>query len=244
MNFLRLFPAAAMLLAATVLPEVSGSSASRIIVKIATEDSLRMNAGYFPTRSGAGPFCLLLHDRGSEGAPLGFVAAALNRRGIHVILPDLRGHGLSYDRLNPLGTFDDYSNADLIALLADDLLAYSNFASRQEALPDSGWTVMAMGESALVALDYLQREPRVRRLVLISPLLPSETNWPSVREDAELLLLACDGDERSREDLVRLYLELPEGGKRMDLLACKSRGRGLLRQQPELLDRISEWMSR
>lgn len=235
---------AMFLMATLALSEEAVPRKGHVILRLVAEDSLKLNAGLFLASGGPGPYCLLLHDRASEGKNLAFVANQLREQGIHVMLPDLRGHGLSDDPIKTYAAFRDSFSENVIGKLTDDMEVYSNFASHQSVFPDSAWTVLALGESAVLGMEYLRREPRVTRLVLLSPILPEGVVWPQFREDAEYLLLACDEDERSRADLVQLYLQLPEGNRRMDMLACRSRGRGMLKQQPDLIDRVSEWLRR
>ena len=126
-------------------------------VEFETSDGLRLHAWFLPTSGGRSPQPSVLVFNGNGGnrshrAPL---AAALRRRGLHVLLVDYRGYGGNPGRPTELG------------LAADARAAHQYLTTRAEVDPSR---LVYFGESlgTAVAIGLATRHPPAA-LVLRSP---------------------------------------------------------------------------
>src|SRR6476469_2504472 len=142
---------------------------------------------------GSGPAVVLLHGYGETGdmwAPL----AVERARGHTVIVPDLRGLGLSS---KPAGGFDKKTQADDVA----GVMTALNVVQADVVAHDIG---------NMVAFQFAARYPeRVRRLVLIDAPVPGVGPWEEILKNPLLWHFRCGGPDMERlvAGRERIYLD-------------------------------------
>lgn len=86
-------------------------------LELQTSDGVQLNAAYYPAAAAAQgatppaapvavPVVILLHDLGGSSETVAGLALALQKRGIAVVAPDLRGHGGSTERMGGGASLD------------------------------------------------------------------------------------------------------------------------------------------
>jgi acyl transferase domain-containing protein/acyl-CoA synthetase (AMP-forming)/AMP-acid ligase II/acyl carrier protein/predicted alpha/beta-fold hydrolase len=110
-----------------------------------------------------GPLVLCLHGILEQGAAWCEVAARLAERGYCVVAPDLRGHGRS-DRVGPGGSYN------LLDFLADiDAIV--------EQIADKPFILVGHSLGSVIAAMFASIRPqKVKNLVLVETVLPTEVN--------------------------------------------------------------------
>ena len=208
-------------------------------------DSLELAAEFFMSPKVESPLAIILHDREATGRPLGFLAKLVQESGYAVLLPDLRGHGESRFPGEIAPKVPPYfSEADYEQIVADTT-SLMDFALMQPGAKASGGVIFALGESAGPGLALLAARPEFDRLYLISPLEGrGKIMIPRLPEGKQVFLAACSEDLDSRQVQLRIYLSLPEDQRRQDVMPCRSRGIGMLRQQSQLREQIMAWLER
>jgi alpha-beta hydrolase superfamily lysophospholipase len=209
-----------------------------------TPDSLALFASYYPTGQMTGPVALLLHDRGGEGIDLAPLAMTLQASGTPVFLPDLRGEGDSVGGAR--GRVQGAARWRLPerVLIRKDLAEILDFAAAQAVLRDRAWVLVAVGESAGIALELMQADSSFSRLALLSPRCEDDLDSAAFAQLEPVLLLACEDDEEGSAAVRALYERLPAPARRMDLLPCRARGARLLRWVKGLDLRVADWLRR
>jgi len=114
---------------------------------------------------------VLLHGSAGSGVDMHPLALALQRAGITVLVPDLRGHGANrpHGDITYVGQLDD----DLVDLVSNKKPEFSN----------STWTILGFSSGAAFVLRFAAESPAgqlVDRYVLVSPYLRYDA--PSVRQ--------------------------------------------------------------
>jgi non-heme chloroperoxidase len=114
---------------------------------------------------------VLVHGSAGSGVDMHPLALALQRAGITVLVPDLRGHGANrpHGEIAYVGQLDD----DLVDLVSNRKPEFSN----------STWTILGFSSGAAFVLRFAAESPAgqlVDRYVLVSPYL--RYNAPSVRQ--------------------------------------------------------------
>jgi len=156
--------------------------------KLTTKDGVLLSCRFYPgiRKKDAVPI-MVVHGWEERGSQYAALALALQKRGHAVIVPDLRGHGLSTKRKNGNGTTtidrDRMSKQALLSMVLD-LEACKSFLRQQnnEGLLNLEQLCLVGSDlGALVALEWAVRDwnaPRlpslkqgqdVKALVLISP---------------------------------------------------------------------------
>lgn len=107
------------------------------------------------------PAVILLHMLRMDRTSWNDFASALNAKGYHVIVPDLRGHGQS------TGNWEDFTKEDFQNMRFDVAAMKSVLQSRQADIGRLGIVGASIG--ANVAVTYAAADPDVRTLVLLSP---------------------------------------------------------------------------
>ncbi len=113
---------------------------------------------------------VLLHGSAGSGVDMHPLASALQRTGITVFVPDLRGHGANHPHgdIAYIGQLDD----DLADFVTNKIPEFSN----------SAWTILGFSSGAAFVLRFAAEAPAgqlVDRYVLVSPYLRYDA--PSVR---------------------------------------------------------------
>jgi pimeloyl-ACP methyl ester carboxylesterase len=142
---------------------------------------------------GSGPAVLLLHGYGETGDMWAPLAAEL-ARGHTVIVPDLRGLGLSS---KPPGGFDKKTQAE-------------DVAGVMTALDVAQADVVAHDIGNMVAFQFAARHPeRVRRLVLIDAPVPGVGPWEEILKNPLLWHFRFGGPDMERlvAGRERIYLD-------------------------------------
>jgi len=153
-------------------------------VSLTTADGLALRGWYVPSRGGAA--VAVFHGLGANRLQLLPVAEGLARRGLGVLLVDLRAHGESEGRRTSLGRLEQLDVAAAVAFLA----------ARPEVDPRRvGAVGFSMGAMAL-ALEAAG-DPRVAALALagMPPSLEEmvRTDEPGLRGEVALLALRAAG---------------------------------------------------
>ena len=208
-------------------------------------DSLELAAEFFMSPKVESPLAIILHDREATGRPLKFFAKLVQESGYAVLLPDLRGHGESRFPGGDASQVPPYfSEADCERIVADTV-SLMEFALKQSGALASGGVIFARGVSAGPGLALRAARPEFDRLYLISPLEGrGKIVIPRLPEGKQVFMAACSDDQDSRQVQLRLYLSMPEGQRQQDVMPCRSRGIGMLRQQSQLREQIMAWLER
>jgi non-heme chloroperoxidase len=114
---------------------------------------------------------VLLHGSAGSSVDMHPLALALQRAGVTVLVPDLRGHGAN----RPHG------DIAYVGQLDDDLVDF--ITNEQAAIPNSSWTVLGFSSGAAFGLRFAAESSvgqTVDRYLLVSPYL--RYNAPSVRQ--------------------------------------------------------------
>jgi len=156
--------------------------------KLTTKDGVLLHCRFYPsTRKKDAVPIMLIHGWEEQGKQYYALALELQKRGHAIIVPDLRGHGLSTKRKTPQGLAtirrDRMNKQDLLAMVLD-LEACKSFLRKQnnEGLLNLEQLCLVGSDlGALVALEWAVRDwnaPRlptlkqgqdVKALVLVSP---------------------------------------------------------------------------
>src|SRR5213593_3922547 len=158
-----------------------------------TERISANGAQIFVRVGGQGPAVLLLHGYGETGDMWAPLAAEL-ARGHTVIVPDLRGLGLSS---KPPGGFDKKTQAE-------------DVAGVMTALDVAQADVVAHDIGNMVAFQFAARHPeRVRRLVLIDAPVPGVGPWEEILKNPLLWHFRFGGPDMERlvAGRERIYLD-------------------------------------
>ncbi|MDJ0634241.1 MAG: alpha/beta fold hydrolase [Xenococcaceae cyanobacterium MO_188.B29] len=116
-----------------------------------------------------GPLVLCLHGILEQGAAWSEVAIRLAQKGYRVIAPDLRGHG----RSDHVGKGGSYNLMDFLA----DIDAIVDF------LADRAFTLVGHSLGSVVAAIFASVRPqKVKNLVLVETILPTETEAENAAE--------------------------------------------------------------
>ncbi|MFP6601737.1 MAG: alpha/beta fold hydrolase [Pirellulaceae bacterium] len=156
--------------------------------KLLTKDGVSLNCRFYPgTRKKDSVPIMLIHGWEERGSQYAELALSLQKRGHAVIVPDLRGHGLSTKRRTPQGFATirrDRMNKQALMAMWMDLEACKSFLRKQNnegLLNLEQLCLIGSDLGALIALEWAVRDwnaPRlptlkqgqdVKALVLISP---------------------------------------------------------------------------
>jgi pimeloyl-ACP methyl ester carboxylesterase len=180
-------------LALLVVPMPSSAQTFTFPAKFAVRDIAANGATIHVRSGGAGPAVVLLHGYGETGDMWAALAADLARDHT-VIVPDLRGLGLSS---KPKGGFDKKTQAgDVSGVMA--------------ALGVQQADVVAHDIGNMVAFQFAAQYPeRVRRLVLIDAPVPGVGPWEEILKNPLLWHFRFGGPDMERlvAGRERIYLD-------------------------------------
>jgi len=112
---------------------------------------------------------VLLHGSAGSSIDMHPLAQALQRAGVTVLVPDLRGHGAN----------QPHGDIAYVGQLDDDLAEL--ITQKKREFPNARWTLLGFSSGAAFALRFAAESPqRVDRYILVSPYL--RYNAPSVRQ--------------------------------------------------------------
>ena len=205
-------------------------------VQIKTADGLQLNAAYFAAIKAKDAMpVIMLHDWQSQGGTLYSLALRIQKEGHAVLVPDLRGHGMSTtitirkpngltdtQQLNP----DKFTKAHIIAM-ARDVEACKRFLMQRHnegELNIEKLTVVGAGLGGMLAMNwavgdwnvqstpFLKQGQDVKSLILLSPLgsFKGVTNQvamthPVIAGQLNTLILVGNGSSKELSDAKRLY---------------------------------------
>ena len=176
-----------------VVPTPSSAQTFEFPSRFAVRDIATNGATIHVRSGGAGPAVLLLHGYGETGDMWAALAADLARDHT-VIVPDLRGLGLSS---KPSGGFDKKNQAgDMSGVMA--------------ALGVEQADVVAHDIGNMVAFQFAAQHPeRVRRLVLIDAPVPGVGPWEEILKNPLLWHFRFGGPDMERlvAGRERIYLD-------------------------------------
>ncbi|MEM1178241.1 MAG: alpha/beta fold hydrolase [Acidobacteriota bacterium] len=191
------------------------------------------------------PAVLLLHQAQRSRAEFSFMLKDLHALGFHTLAVDLRGHGEStkpetLDRAFFMKLFrdPDFAPPDIEAILAW-------LAERPEVDAER---IAAMGGSVGANLSYIATGAGwgAKTAVVLSGNAEAVADLASKVKDfapQNVLLLAADND-RGRDAYARTLFEQASEPKRIHIVEGSSaHGSDLLQQDPELKQRVLDWLS-
>jgi pimeloyl-ACP methyl ester carboxylesterase len=230
------------LLLGTISAEGDEISRNNIRFKVWGVDSLGLHGSYYPTHDVDFGVALILPDRSREGGNYISIASRLQRAGVPVFLPDLRGQGDSdFSGRGPVPQISEW-NRGARGLIARDLNGVLELAAHQDYLKGEEWLLIAAGESAAIGVEMATSDPRFRRLVLVSPIFQSDFDRDLLLNLPDLYVTACRGDSVSMESVWEMESILDDDSYRQDIIQGRSRGDRLLHWAPEVMRRILQWI--
>jgi len=243
MKNIWLTPVLAVLCLAASVSHAQERSRSLLRFETYTADSLSLTGRFFPAPVGDRPAALLLHGRTRGVNQFMRLAERLQRQGVPVVIPDLRGEGGSVRLLGrEIEPAEQWGGKERL-ILRRDLDHVMDFVLRQTGIPGRDWFIVAEGEACAVAAELLAEDERFKRLVLLSPLLQEDFRLETLEKAEAVFLVASTGDEPAGCDLERIAALLPDDVLRKALPAGRSRGQSILRWEPGLLEDIAIWAS-
>lgn len=177
---------------------------------------------------------LLVHDASRTKADWGLLRPRLEERGYRVLALDLRGHGDSIELL-------DATEPDWPSMVHDLRAGVSRLRSRgaREIV------IIGAGLGANLGMQLASEDPKIKSLVLLSPILQNKGFRISTilddLGDRPVLLAAGQQDSRAYNTIKFLDTKL-EGPKRAVYLPGRDTGTRLLLEHPELEDQIFTWL--
>ncbi len=210
-------------------------------ITLRTEDSVQIAATYYP---GSGEGVILLHMLGSERHALDAFARKLQQDGFAVIAIDLRGHGDSdldwRDFSYPSGETREMEN-DFMGMLLD-VKAAKKYLGEQGKFAS---TIAGASLGANLAVLYAETDPKVKRLVLLSPganyrgvMLPSGPLYSGK------VLLVASSEDRYSADTLDAYARRIRGEYKTIIYPGGAHGTDIIDRKPELAGRIIDWLKK
>lgn len=223
-------------------------------VRLITTDDVGILASYYPASRGPAPVVVLLHNLGRTRAQWDDFAPRLQREGIAVLAPDLRGHGESTARITAAGRqpldVRAFKPSDFQDMLFD-LEAAVDWLSEQPDIDGDKIAVVGSSLSANVALRYATINEDLAALVLLSPGIV----YRGVRADdamktlrkMSLLIVTSRYDafafESSKQlDRIRREAGPPRAAEELWVCGGNAHGALLLSAVKNLPERLAGWL--
>ncbi|MEX2358617.1 MAG: alpha/beta fold hydrolase [Pirellulaceae bacterium] len=204
-------------------------------VGIKTKDGVTLRATYYASTLGKKAIpVILLHGWQRTREDVKQVALVLQREGMAVVAPDLRGHGLSKN-IQIGNRFEEldltrFRNLDFERFVDQDLESIKRFLMRKNnegELNIELLTIIACDFSAVAALNFAAKDwswptlpgikqgQDVRGLILVSPsrsfrgfTANAALQHPAVRNQISIMLIAGQDDRDSFSDSRRMFTTL------------------------------------
>jgi pimeloyl-ACP methyl ester carboxylesterase len=212
-------------------------------VSYPASDGFAINATYIRGEAGA-PLVLLLHQLGSDRLEYGALAGELNGRGMHILMPDARGHGESVKR-DGVETYWDGFGDDEFESMRLDIEAALGYARHELGLQGARLGIVGSSIQSSTALLYSENDDKVGALVLLSPGLAYrgiDTARPMRGYSGRpVFMAASEGDARSR-DAVRELAPLAGRASECRIADGTAHGVGMFESDPRLMKDIADWL--
>lgn len=142
-------------------------------VQFAGADGFFIHADFYPAPSNytAAPIVILLHDHGQDRSAWDALVPRLREEGMSLLVPDLRGHGLS--ATTETAALRDEHAPRLYSDIEEDLLGAYTYLARQQNLDRARFAIVAAGRMCGPALCYALEDRSVDAVLLLSPEPPT-----------------------------------------------------------------------
>lgn len=167
--------AALAVLRAPAAPAAPGSSSrakvQSKVVTFVTEDDLTITADYYEPRkkNTRAPSAILVHDAGADRSQMTLFAERLNKQGLAVLVPDVRGHGDSATEDQSWAKLDEKARERLWSFAPRDLEAAALWLEKRTEVHGSNLTVVGLRAGCALAVYHAGRHASVQAVVLIEP---------------------------------------------------------------------------
>lgn len=224
--------ARALLLLGSLL--VASSAWARDIT-LQTDDGTSLHASYLAPDDEARGGVVLVHDEGRCSKDWKFLAQKLQQSGLHVVSPDLRGHGDSS------GSESALEESDYAAMTAD-VSAALDYLDRVDA---GELALVGASFGANLALKVASERPDVQNLVLLSPGLNLHgitTTGPLQAYGERSLLLVVSKEDRYAAKTALVLDAQAKGPKHLEIYEGAGAGATMLNREPALEGLIVSWL--
>ena len=201
-------------------------------ITLTTEDEINLKANFYPQETNKA--LILLHQYNKNKSSWDSFANEFRQEGYNILALDLRGHGESDLNINTL-TKEDFNNIVLDVKAAFEYLAQNEIHQ-----------ISLIGASigANTALNFAADEPRIQKIVLLSPGLDYkgiQTSNSINTYNRPLLIIVGGLDEYSYNSSNQLFDWSPS---RIKLHPYKTdlHGTDIINQLPESRILIKEWL--
>jgi dienelactone hydrolase len=215
-------------------------------VLLKTEDKVEVSGKfYLPKGKDRVPAAILVHAPGGEGESLKDLAESLQKRGLAVLVPDLRGHGTSVREDMDWSKLDAEGQARLWAFAARDLEACAEWLRSRSDIHTSNLTLIGVLGGCTLAAHHAVRDENARALVLISP-QPEELGFNVLGDLRELgglptLVIAEKAADESCRRMCEAGHKANGGSEYIEVKVLKSEREDLLHHR-KLKAEITGWL--
>lgn len=139
-------------------------------VLLETEDKVEVSGKfYLPKGKDRVPAVIIVHEPGGNGEDLKELAESLQKRGLAVLVPDLRGHGTSVREDMDWNKLDEEGQSRLWAFAARDVEACAEWLRARRDVHTSNLTMIGILGGSTLAAHHAVGDENARAVVLISP---------------------------------------------------------------------------
>ncbi|MEO6708878.1 MAG: alpha/beta hydrolase [Planctomycetota bacterium] len=216
-------------------------------VTLAAEDKSTLVGTYFApcdTKQKAAA-ALLLHDTGGSRADVLALAKRLQKSGFAVLTLDLRGHGESATAEVSWKALDSDGQLRAWTAMQGDMKTAVTFLTTQTGVQPSRVSLLAQGNSAMLAVRHAVRDERVRDLVLIDP--KPEVHGNSIVKDLEqlgglpTLIVVGKDDQNTGKRLIEASSKSATSSDWIEVRSSKQDAAAIMTDKSMYGD-VSKWM--
>ena len=216
-------------------------------VDVPTDDKLGLKADFYvPKKSSTrAPAVILVHDAGGNREQMTVLAERLQREGLAVLVPDLRGHGESANGDVEWSALDDEGRAKQWAYTPRDLEAAAVWLKSRKEVHTSNLTMVGLRAGCALAVYHAARDDKVRAVVLIEP-VTEELGFDLRREVAGLAGLETkvftSKDRENEAQIIQANAtKANDGLEFIEIDLCKTREDELINDRRVASD-VSKWI--
>lgn len=212
-------------------------------ISLKTSDNVEIIGNYYNTNDANAPAVVLLHMIPATKESWRGLAKNLNSAGFQSLAIDLRGHGESESGPEDYKNFSDIQHQ---ASIKDVNAGVEFFLSK--GVPMEKISLIGASIGANLSLEFQASHPEIKASVLLSPGLnykgiETEPLIKKINRDQSIFLVAGgDNDEYSTETVQKLHALAKSENKQLKIFSNAGHGTSILREEPELMEEIVEWL--
>jgi len=210
-----------------------------------TEDGVKISGNYFKPKKEHAPVFLLLHMMPSTKESWNSFADHLQEKGFAALAIDLRGHGKSTDKNGSKLDYKDFKDHEHRDSMKD-IAAAKEFLAGQANVDISRMAIAGASIGANLALWQASIDKDVFILILLSPGL----NYRGIQAaqlasgySGRVYILASVGDTNAAKSSRELF-DIFSGDKELEIIQGNSHGTNMFISEPELIDKLLEWITK